>query len=416
MSAYKPSTEEYKTLADIVRAVDIPEPTVRSHAKKGLINIIKQDDRFYVSQEEFDRIVNSYNTRGFVLPVEYEGWRIVEEMSKEIGKNKFAIWRYLDLGYLKGTKVRLKGRNGGWVIEPASYNAFVARYKEAHSHLENWHTVKEYAVAIGLSPMWVRELIRMGRIEADKITRREAMLVTKDEHTYRIPSPEMERARQVGQLINIGKVLEVFEVEGRRFSRQYFLYDIFPALGIGKVNAPTRKARISRDDIGKIVKYILANSDDLAFIAKNKTIIEYNIRVRLSKLDTTVLALPHPTLEDRSSLENERKLWLLVKQGNEDAFKLLIQTYMPYITKTAYYTGSNNDIESKIARGIYGLWVAIMRVVEPDDRMRGYAKRHIKGKIQHLIRDDKGRKTRKTFSLETPDDKGMTLGEKLGAI
>lgn len=414
MSKYKPLIEEYKTLADIVRAVDIPEPTVRSHAKIGLIDIIKQEQRIYVTQKEFERVVNSYNTRGFVLPVEYEGWRTVEEMSKDIAKSKSAIWRYLVLGYIKGAKVRLKGRNGAWVIEPASYDAFVKRYKEAHSHLENWHTVKEYAAAIRLSPMWVRDLIRMRRIEADKITRREAMLVTKDEHTYRIPPHEMECARQVGQMLSIGKVLESIVIDNRHFSWGYFLYKVFPALGIENSNAPTRKARIKQEDIPKIIEYVLANSRTLHLIDRNNKVAEYNRTIREMCLDSSVLDEPAPILNDNASLENEKKLWLLVKQRNETALRMLIETYTPFIRAIAYSSDQRTDIDSKLARGVYGLWLAIINAYDLRN-IRAYAKRWIKGNIMAIIAEDRGKKT---ISLESQgidnSDDNRTLGERIG--
>lgn len=413
MSAYVSQTG-YKSLVDIVRAVDVPEVTVRSHAKKGLINIIRQDNRLYLSQEEFDRVVKSYNTRGFVLPTQYEGWRTVEEMSAEIGKKKFAIWRYLDLGYLKGAKVRLKGRNGAWVIEPASYGAFVKRYKEAHEHLNHWHSPTEYAAAIGLSPMWVRDLIRMGRIEADKITRREAMISTKDEHTYRIPPHEMERARQVGQMLNIRKVVESIEISGRYFSWKYFLYKVFPVLGLGYSDAPTRKARVRQEDIARIIEYILANNRTLHLIDRKRKVDEYNHAVKEMSLDLRVLNEPAPILDEDASIENEKKLWLLSKQGNKDALSMLIQTYTPYIKAISYLSDRKGDIDSKICAGILGLWLAIINATEIGDKIRRYAKKCIKGQINSLIAQDRGKAMVSLYSKTNASNDDRTLCERIG--
>ena len=157
---------------------------------------------------------------------------MVEEMSNAIGKNKDSIWRHLQEGYLQGVKVRSHGRGGFWLIAPDSYDAFVQRYQEAHEHLQQWSSVDTYARTIGLSIQWVRDLIRAGRIQADKISRVEAMIVTKDEHVYRIPPSEMELAQRVQQMITIGQLLDSLEIEGTHFSRGYILSTVIPQLGI----------------------------------------------------------------------------------------------------------------------------------------------------------------------------------------
>ena len=393
----------------------MPESSGRALLQHDYVQAEFVDRRWRIHPAEFERAVQSYRARGFVAPPEYDRWKTVEELTKDIGKLKFSVWRHLQLGYIPGVKIRAKGRGGRWLIEPAAYDAFVQRYREAHAHLQEWSTVAAYATVVGLSLQWVRELIRAGRIHADKISRIEAMLNTKDAHTYRIPPEEMERARQASQLIGIGKLLETVEIEGLRFSRSYFLYTVFPDLGIGQRDGVRRKeAHIRPEDIGRVLEYIAQNSQTVRRKRDAEQRDKLNKDVREMDLDTRVLDCPPPSLDDDGTIGQEQQLWLFVKQGNSDAFRQLVATYQHYVYTQARRFGYGIDLQSKVARGITGLWAAIMNAGSVGPKIRRYAKRYVKGHIAKFVREERGRAG--TLSLELPDGEDRTLGEKLGVM
>lgn len=281
------------TPKDIAKYAKVCMTTVYHHIAKGFIQAKKNAQDWQVSEQEYARVIQSYQARGFVLPAGYEGWRSVQELSKEISKADSSIHRYLMRGYIRGALIKGMRRGGRWFIEPTAYNSFVQRYREAHQHLSQWATVNDYCKAIGLSQQWVRELIRAGRVEADKITRTEAMLVTKDEHTYRIPAHEMERARQVGKLVSIGELLSGIQVDGIRFSRNYFLYKVLPELGLGESEHPTRKARVSPEHIAKILDYVSSENQTVRFNRTHKASEAFNKQVMQQNLDSLVLGVLH---------------------------------------------------------------------------------------------------------------------------
>jgi len=412
-SAYSPQRDG-KTVDDLLQATGMTETSGRALLQREYVHAQFVDRRWRIHPAEFERAVQSYQTRGFVPPPEYERWKTVEKLSEDIGKLKFSIWRHLRLGYIPGVKIRAKGRGGRWLIEPAAYDAFVQRYREAHAHLQEWSTVAAYATVVGLSLQWVRELIRAGRIQADKISRIEAMLNTKDKHTYRIPPEEMERARQASQLIGIGKLLETVEVEGLRFSRGYFLYTVFPELGIGQKDGVTRQARVRPEDISRMLEYIAQNSQTVRRKRDAEQRDRLNRDVREMDLDTRVLACSPPSLDDDATLAQEQQLWLFVKQGNNQAFGQLVTTYQHYLHTQARRFGYGIDIKSKVARGITGLWAAIMNASSVGPKIRHYAKKYVRGHIINFTKEERGRAG--TISLELPAGDDRTLGEKLGVM
>lgn len=400
------------TLQDVITATGKNPATIYKHVKFGNI-VAEKDGRLRVSQDEFDRVVRSYAVRGFVAPPEYEGWHTIPEMAAALGKDGASVQRYLTLEYIKGVKIKARGR-GLWLIDPAAYDPFVARYYEAHDHLKNWHTVKEYAAAVGLSPIWVRDLIRDGRIRADKISRKEAMLVTKDEHTYRIPPEEMETAQQVASLITLNKLRETLTVDGVQFSLGYLLDKVLPAVGIGQTVAGTKRTRVRKDDIPRLIGYITEHSRTLKLKQQEKERNAFNQQVREMTLDTRVLQQPAPHLNDVATLEQEKQLWLLVKQGNSRAFSQLTQTYLPYVYSQTRWNGKGIDIESKVAHGVAGLWFAVMNATSVGDSIRGYAKKYIKGKIKNFAQEERGGRRRRTHSLDEKVGENQTLGQQQG--
>lgn len=401
------------TIPDIIVATGKNEGSVYKHVRWGNIAAEKDSRQLVVSQTEFDRVVRSYAERGFVAPPKYEGWRTIPEMAGALGKDRASVQRHLTLEYIYGVKIKARGR-GLWLIQPEAYDAFVARYHEAHDHLKNWYTVAEYAAAVGLSRMWVRDLIRDGRIRADKITRKEAMLITKDEHTYRIAPEEMENAQQAASLITINKLRETLTVDGVQFGLGYLLDIVLPATGIGQTVAGTKRTRIRQEDIPQLIDYLNKNSRTLKLKEQERQRNAFNQHVREMTLDTSVLEQPAPDITDASTLEQEKQLWLLVKQGNSRAFSQLTQTYLHYVYSRARWSGPGIDVESKVAHGVAGLWFAVMNATDVGDSIRGYAKKYIKGKIKNFVQEERGGRRRRVLSLDQQVGEDRTLGQQEG--
>ncbi len=104
---------------DIAKSAGVHEVTVYHHIEKGFISASRSSHFWQITEEEFLRAVHSYSTRGFVLPVECEGWHSVQELCKEIEKADSSIHRYLELGYIQGRFIKgLRGAGGRWFIEP----------------------------------------------------------------------------------------------------------------------------------------------------------------------------------------------------------------------------------------------------------------------------------------------------------
>lgn len=395
-----------RTVQDLVNA-GFPEATLYSLIRRGHIDARRLDPSvphspFSISAREYHRVLESRERYGLVVPPAYHGWRTVEEMSSAIGKNKDSIWRHLQEGYIQGVKVRSRGRGGFWLIAPDAYDAFVQRYQEAHQHLQQWHPVDTYARTMGLSVQWVRDLIRAGRIQADRITRVEAMIVTKDNHVYRIPPAEMELAQRVQQMITIGQLLDSLEIEGIHFSRGYILSTVIPGLGIETEKYTARKARFSAEEVVAIRDYIIAHSRT----------VRLQRRKRELDLDQRVLQEEPPSLQDSSTLEQEQRLWRLTRDGNAHAFKHITATYLSYIHGTARRYGKGISTQNKVSRGILGLWFAIINAQEVGNKIRAYAKSYIRGRILDFVREERGKDN--TRSLEELVGEDRTLGQKLG--
>ncbi len=387
-----------KTPQDIVAATGLDRLTVYHYIQKGIIDAERKGRKFFIADLEYDRVVRSYETRGFILPPRYEGSRTPQELAVELGKHVTSIQRYLKLGYISAETVPSKGRGGKrWIIDPDVYDAFVQRYREAHTHLTTWSTVGDYAAAIRLSPQWVRELIRAGRIEADKISRIEAMLKTKDEHTYRLPPHEMERAYALRQLISVGDLLTRIEIDGLHFSHGYFLYTVLPALGLENKNILTT-AGVQVTDLPVILEYVKTYSQTV----RRKT--------SPGKEDTSILNNPPPNINDPTTENHEKQLWFLAKRGNERAFEYLVRSYTPYISiKARHILGS--DTQTKIAQGMLGLWQAVQHASNFRN-IRSYAKRYIHGRILNFMKEERHKKN--TISLETLVAEDSSLKKKLG--
>ncbi len=397
-----------RTVQDLVKA-GFPEVTLYSLIQRGHIDARRVDPSvphspFSISEKEYSRVLESYERYGLVVPPAYHGWRTVGEMSRAIGKNKDSIWRHLQEGYIQGVKVRSRGRGGLWLIAPDVYDAFIQRYQEAHEHLQRWYPVDTYARTMGLSVQWVRELIRAGRIQADRITRVEAMIVTKDEHVYRIPPQEMELAERVRQMTKISVLLGSLEIEEIRFSRSYILSTVLPNLRIEKKRYATRGARFSAEELVAIRDYIAANSRTVRLQRQRREL----------DLDRRVLQEESPILNDPSTLEQEQRLWRLTRDGNARAFKHITATYLSYIHGTARRYGKGISTANKVGRGILGLWFAIINAQEVGDRIRAYAKSYIRGRILDFVREEKGKAN--TQSLEELVGEDRTLGQRLGII
>lgn len=72
------------------------------------------------------------------------------------------------------------------------------------------------------------------------------------------------------------------------------------------------------------------------------------------------------------------------------------------------------DLDSKVARGIFGLCAAVVNAISVEDRIRAYAKTYIKGAIIGFIKEERGK--RNTDSIETCLGGDISLGNKLGII